>query len=254
MILPCLDEAGALPWVLSRLPAGYRAVVVDNGSRDGSPDIAAALGAMVVHEPLRGYGAAVHRGLLSSTADIVAVLDCDGSLDPAQLPGLVDRIRCGEADLVCGRRVPRSASLWPWHARWGTSVLAALISVGARTRLHDIAPVRVARRAALTGLGLQDRRCGYPLETLLLAAECGWRIEETPVDYGPRAAGTRSKISGTVHGTRIAATDFLSVLIAHRRGRRRPDVAVHPEVADITGLADITDRTDVVAPAAGASR
>lgn len=236
MILPCLDEAGALPWVLSRLPAGYRAVVVDNGSRDGSQDLAAALGAVVVHEPVRGYGAAVHRGLLSSTADIVAVLDCDGSLDPAELPAMVARIRSDAADLVCGRRIPQHAAVWPWHARWGTSVLAALISIGARTRLHDIAPVRVARRTALRGLGLQDRRCGYPLETLLLAAENGWRIEETPIGYGPRAAGTRSKISGTVRGTRIAATDFLSVLIAHRMGRRRPALVVTPEITVLPEL------------------
>lgn len=246
VILPCLDEAGALPWVLSRLPDGYRALVVDNGSRDGSQDIATALGAVVIHEPVRGYGAAVHRGLLSSTAEIVAVLDCDGSLDPAELPAMVDRIRSGAADLVCGRRIPNSAGIWPWHARWGTSMLAGLISAGARTRLHDIAPVRVARRTALTGLGLTDRRCGYPLETILLASENSWRIEETPVTYGPRAAGTRSKISGTVRGTRIAATDFLSVLISHRRGRRRrPDSAGTPE---------ITDAVEARTPTAGPSQ
>lgn len=230
VILPCLDEAGALPWVLSRLPAGYRAVVVDNGSRDGSPEIAAALGALVLHEPQPGYGAAVHRGLTGSTAEVVAVIDCDGSLDPAELPALVHRIRSGAVDLVCGRRVPRERSVWPWHARWGTTLLAALISIGARTRLHDIAPVRVARRDDLVALDLRDRRCGYPLETLLRATDRGWRIQEVPVGYGRRAAGTRSKISGTVRGTRIAAGDFLSVLVEHRL-RRRGGTALLPAPA-----------------------
>ncbi|MBO0518032.1 glycosyltransferase, partial [Streptomyces beijiangensis] len=66
VILPCLDEAAALPWVLERIPEGWRAVVVDNGSTDGSPALAERLGATVVHEPRRGFGAACHAGLLAA--------------------------------------------------------------------------------------------------------------------------------------------------------------------------------------------
>ncbi|MCU1474072.1 glycosyltransferase family 2 protein, partial [Amnibacterium sp.] len=88
LVLPCLDEAAALPWVLSRLPTGWRAIVVDNGSTDGSADVAAALGALVVHEPRRGFGAAVHAGVTAATAELVAVCDADASLDPGDVPRL----------------------------------------------------------------------------------------------------------------------------------------------------------------------
>ncbi|NBH07952.1 glycosyltransferase family 2 protein, partial [Amycolatopsis sp. SID8362] len=111
VVLPCLDEAGALPGVLAGLPPGYRAIVVDNGSADGSPEVAASLGAKVVHEPRRGYGAAVHAGLEAATADIVCFADADGSLDLGDLPRLVAAVE-GGADLAVGRRVPTSPGVW----------------------------------------------------------------------------------------------------------------------------------------------
>ncbi|MFI6784569.1 glycosyltransferase family 2 protein [Micromonospora sp. NPDC050276] len=219
VVLPCLDEAAALPAVLSGLPPGYRAIVVDNGSTDGSPVIAAEHGAQVVHEPRRGYGAAVHAGLLAADADLVCVLDADGSFDPAQLSGLVAAVSDGRADLAVGRRRPVSAAAWPWHARVGNTLVAALL----RRRgvpVYDISPVRVARRAALLGLGVNDRAFGYPLELLLRAAEAGWRIVEFDVAYAPRAAGTSSKVSGSVRGTLRATRDFAGVLRADVGGGR----------------------------------
>jgi glycosyltransferase involved in cell wall biosynthesis len=210
VVLPCLDEAAALPGVLAALPPGYRAIVVDNGSTDGSPEVAAAHGATVVHEPRRGYGAAVHRGLEAATADVVCFLDADGSLDAAALPALVAPVLAGAADLAAGRRIPARGA-WPWHARAGNAVLAALL----RRRgvaVHDIAPMRAARRTALLDLGIRDRAFGYPLELLLRAGAAGWRILELPVAYRPRAAGTRSKVSGSVRGTLRAARDMAGVL------------------------------------------
>ncbi|WP_170318819.1 glycosyltransferase family 2 protein, partial [Allorhizocola rhizosphaerae] len=103
VVLPCLDEAAALPWVLSRLPSGYRAIVADNGSTDGSAEIAAERGAVVVHVPRRGFGAAVHAGLEAATSDLVCIVDADGSLDPAQLPRVSGPVLAGRADLVLGR-------------------------------------------------------------------------------------------------------------------------------------------------------
>src|SRR4051794_40121835 len=99
VILPCLDEAAALPWVLARMPAGARAIVVDNGSTDGSARIAAELGATVVHEPRRGFGAACHAGLEAATAEVVCFCDCDASLDPRQLARLLAPLHA-DADLV----------------------------------------------------------------------------------------------------------------------------------------------------------
>jgi glycosyltransferase involved in cell wall biosynthesis len=208
VILPCLDEAQALPGVLAALPPGYRPLVVDNGSTDGTPEIAAALGATVRYEPRRGYGAAVHAGLVAATADVVAVLDADGSLDPGALPAMVALL--ADADLVAGRRVPGGRGAWPWHARAGNAAIAALLRRRG-VRVHDIAPVRVARRTALLDLGIADRAFGYPLELLLLAGTAGWRITEVDVVYRPRTGG-RSKVSGSVRGTLRAARDMAAVL------------------------------------------
>ncbi|MCW3819929.1 glycosyltransferase family 2 protein [Micromonospora sp. DR5-3] len=211
VVLPCLDEAAALPGVLTALPPGYRAIVVDNGSRDGSAEVAVRHGARVVHEPRRGYGAAVHTGLVAAEAELVCVLDADGSFDPAELPALVAPVTGGAADLTVGRRRPVSAGAWPWHARAGTALIAALL----RHRgvpLRDLSPIRVARREALLALNVTDRAFGYPLELLIRAAAAGWRIQELDVAYAPRAAGTRSKVSGSVRGTLRATRDFAGVL------------------------------------------
>lgn len=209
VVLPCLDEAAALPAVLSALPPGYRAIVVDNGSTDGSPEIAAGLGAKVIHEPRKGYGAAVHTGLEYSTSDLVCFMDADASLDPGELPKLVDALQ--HADLAVGKRVPAEHGVWPWHARAGNAVLAAIL----RRRglpVTDIAPMRVARRAKLLDLGIQDRAFGYPLELLLKAAQSRWRVVELEVAYRSRAKGTKSKVSGSVKGTLRAVRDMAGVL------------------------------------------
>jgi glycosyltransferase involved in cell wall biosynthesis len=210
IILPCLDEAEALPAVLAALPAGWPVLVVDNGSTDATAAVATAHGARVIAEPRRGYGAAVHTGLVAARGEIVAVLDGDGSVDASVLPGMVEAVRSGRADLVVGRRVPVSARVWPWHARAGNALVAALL----RRRgvpVHDIAPVRVAHRAALLELGVADRAFGYPLELLLRAGDAGWRIDERPVEYRARAGG-RSKVSGSVRGTVRAARDMAGLL------------------------------------------
>ncbi len=210
VVLPCLDEAAALPGVLAALPAGYRAIVVDNGSTDGSPEVAAAHGATVVHEPRKGYGAAVHTGLEHARSDVVCFLDADGSLDPGELVGLVVAV-AGGAQLAVGRRVPVSRGVWPWHARAGNLVLATIL----RRRglpVSDIAPARAARRRDLLDLGVRDRAFGYPLELLLRAADARWRVVELDVAYRPRALGTRSKVSGSVRGTMRAVRDMAGVL------------------------------------------
>lgn len=212
VVLPCRDEAAALPWVLDRLPAGYRAVVVDNGSTDGTADVAARLGATVVREQVPGYGAAVHAGLVAATADVVCFLDADASMDPRELPPMVELLTGGGADLVVGRRRPVGRGAWPWHARAGNAIVSRQLRRRLLLDVHDIGAVRVVRRQALLDLAVADRRFGYPLEVLVRAAAAGWRVVEVDISYRPRAAGTRSKVSGSVRGSLRASADFRRVL------------------------------------------
>jgi glycosyltransferase involved in cell wall biosynthesis len=214
VVLPCLDEAAALPGVLAGLPVGWRAVVVDNGSVDGSGEVARALGATVVTEPRRGFGAACAAGLAAATAPVVAFCDADGSLDLAELPVLVADVLAatpgGRPVLALGRRRAASLRAWPPHARLANAVLAAHLRRAVRVPLHDLGPMRAARRDALVGLGLQDARFGYPLEMVLRAAAAGWQLTERDVGYRPRIG--RSKVTGTVRGTLAAVRDMRRVL------------------------------------------
>ncbi len=210
VVLPCLDEAGALPAVLAGLPPWARAIVVDNGSRDGSADVARAHRALVVPEPRRGFGSACAAGLEAASAPVVAFCDADGSLDLRELPLVTGPVERGEADLVLGRRMPTARGAWPVHARAANRYLARELRRRTGAALHDLGPMRAARREDLLALGVRDRRCGYPLETVLLAGRAGWRIVEVPVAYGRRTG--RSKVTGTVRGTLQAVADMRRVL------------------------------------------
>jgi glycosyltransferase involved in cell wall biosynthesis len=211
VILPVLDEAAALPALLSSMPAGLRPIVVDNGSTDGSAQVARALGARVVHEPARGFGAACFAGLRAASADVVCFMDADGSLDARELPRVSSPVAQGAADLVLGaRRASRGA--WPAHARAANRLLALELRRRGGVALTDLGPMRAARREALLGLGIADRRFGWPLEMVLLAARAGWRIDEVPVAYRPRIG--RSKVTGSVRGTARAVRDMARVLAA----------------------------------------
>lgn len=210
VVLPCLDEAASLPAVLAAIPDGYRALVVDNNSSDGTAEVARRHGADVVHEARPGYGSAVHAGVLAATTPVVAVLDADGSLDPAELPPLVCELERG-AHMAVGRRRAVRGLRWPWHARLGTAAVCRRLRHRHGLPVHDIAPMRVARRDDLLALGVRDRRSGYPLELLVRAAAAGWRVVERDVTYGPRTGG-KSKVSGSLRGSVVAAVDFWRVI------------------------------------------
>ncbi len=212
LVLPCRDEALALRELLPRVPAGFHVIVVDNGSSDGTAEVARAHRAQVVSEPTPGYGAAVHAGVLAAHCDFVAVMDGDGSFEPADLVPLLADVVAGRAVLATGRRRPVARGVWPWHARVGNAAVLWWLRSRLGTAVHDIAPMRVCRRADLLALGVTDRRFGYPVELLRRASAAGWTITEHDVGYHPRAAGTRSKVSGSVRGTVRAARDFARVL------------------------------------------
>ena len=208
IVIPCRDEALALPSVLADVPAGFRPIVVDNGSTDDTSTVARRMGATVVAEPQPGYGAAVHAGVLAADAPFVAVIDGDDSLSVADLPPMLAAVRDDGVTMAVGRRRPVGRGAWPWHARLGTQLLATWLRRSSRFGIHDLAPVRVTRRDDLLGLDVRDRRFGYPLELMRKAAAAGWTVREFDVEYRPRAAGTKSKVSGSLRGTLRATRDF----------------------------------------------
>jgi glycosyltransferase involved in cell wall biosynthesis len=211
VILPVLNEAEALSWVLERMPSGFDPIVVDNGSTDGSGVVATRLGARVVSEPRRGFGAACFAGLLAATAPLVCFMDADGSLDPRELRRVVLPVLNDRADLALGARRPAVSGAWPLHARLANLALAAELRRRTGLRLRDIGPMRAARREPLLALGVLDRRFGWPLEMVLRAANAGWRVHELEVGYFARRGG-RSKVSGSVRGSLRAVRDMTAAL------------------------------------------
>jgi dTDP-L-rhamnose 4-epimerase len=219
VILPTLDEAGALPWVLTRMPPGYRPIVVDNGSTDRSADIAREHGAQVVLESRRGFGAACFAGLLASTSTVVAFMDADASLDPEDLDVVCTPVLDGAADLVMGARAAQPGA-WPWHARQANQLLARHLKRRTGSHISDLGPMRAVKRKRLLDLEMTDRGFGWPLEMVVKAALQGWRIEERSVPYRPRIG--KSKVSGTVRGTLRAGRDMARIL------REQPVTVPHP--------------------------
>lgn len=209
VVLPALDEAAALPGLLARMPAGYRPIVVDNGSTDDTAEVARAHGAVVVEEPVRGFGRACFAGLTAATADVVCFMDADGSLDPRHLELVAGPVVEGWTDLVLGARRPERRA-WPVHARAANWVLATEVRRRTGASMSDLGPMRAGRRLPLLALGIADRRSGWPLEMVLRAARAGWRIDEVPVPYAPRIG--HSKVTGTVRGTVQAVRDMRRVL------------------------------------------
>lgn len=208
-ILPVLDEAEALPWVLGRMPAGHVPIVVDNGSSDGSPELAARLGAQVVSEPRRGFGAACFAGLEAAASEVVCFMDCDGSLDPRELVRVSEPVLAGRADLLLGARRAEPGA-WPAHARIANRALTLELRRRSGLRLRDLGPMRAAGREELLALSIRDRRFGWPLEMVLRAVAAGWRVEEVEVAY--RARTGRSKVTGTLRGTARTVRDMAVAL------------------------------------------
>jgi len=163
----------------------------------------------VVEVSQRGYGSACHAGLLSATSDVVAFMDADASLDPRQL-ALLRVALAADIDLVVGCRRPVSASAWSWRLRMANRAVCRQLRRRTGLALADLGPMRLARRVPLLALGIEDRRSGYPLETVVRAAESGWRVASVEVDYHPRTG--RSKVTGTPLGALRAVTDMTRIL------------------------------------------
>jgi len=206
-----------VPWSILE-----QVIVVDNGSRDRTAEVAAAGGAVVVHEPQRGYGAACSAGIRAvQDPDILVFLDADGSFDAREIPLLVGPIQGGEAELVLGSRLrgEREAGAMPLHAVFGNWLVATVIAHLAKIPLTDLGPFRAIRRHTLDRLQMQERTYGWPSEMIIKAAQLGVPIREVPICYRKRRGG-HSKVSGTWLGTLGAAYRILRVTYTYARGHR----------------------------------
>lgn len=215
-VLPALNEADALPVALDGAPGWLEIVVVDNRSTDGTAQVARDLGAQVVTEPFRGYGAAVQRGLAAAAgADIVMVLDADGTFDWDDIGPLLAPLRAGTADVVLGRRARRyrERGAMPWHVAVANAVLGRVCGLTAGVAMHDVAPFRAMRGDVVDVVGASDRTYGWPLEFVLRAGRAGLRIREVEVGYRVRAGV--SKVTGRPWPTVKAGVRMLWVLARH---------------------------------------
>jgi glycosyltransferase involved in cell wall biosynthesis len=208
VIIPTRNEVRALPHVLADLPAELvdEVLVVDSNSTDGTPGVAAGMGARVIAEPRRGYGQACLTGIAhASSPDVIVFLDGDYSDRPAELPHLLAPIAEGRADITIGSRlaVPCARGAMPWHAAFGNRLAAFLINTLFGQRITDLGPFRAVRADVVRQLALEETTYGWAVEMILKGALQGFRVVEVPVSYYPRIG--ESKISGTVRGTFGAA-------------------------------------------------
>ena len=227
VIIPTHNEAGAIERVLADLPSGLmmEVIVVDSNSNDGTPEIAARIGARVVQEPRRGYGRACLTGLATANSpDVVVFLDGDYSDRPSELPILLAPILEGRADITLGSRLhsQNSAEALPWHQVFGNRLAAALIRLLYRLEITDLGPFRAARADVLRSLALEETTYGWAVEMLLKGALGGFRVVEVPVSYYPRIG--KSKISGTLKGTVGAGWFILSLIVRYYFRRRKAGV------------------------------
>jgi glycosyltransferase involved in cell wall biosynthesis len=217
VVIPALDEEEAIGLVLAEIPQGVaEVVVVDNGSRDRTAEVARAAGARVVSEPRRGYGQACLAGIAAADgADVFVFLDGDHSDHPRQLPDVLAPILAGEADLVIGSRAlgRRGKGSHPLHAVLGTRLSVALMNRLIGTRATDLGPFRAVTAEALGRLDMRDRNFGWTVEMQVKAARRGLRVREVPVDYRPRVG--RSKVSGTLLGSVRAGARILGTIARH---------------------------------------
>jgi len=217
VIIAALNEEEAIAKVINSVPKNLadEIVVVDNGSKDRTAEIATAAGARVVKEPIPGYGRALRAGLhsVSPKCEIVVFLDGDGSDCPEMMDRLVTPIMEGTCDFVIGSRTRgnREAGSLNFHQILAGYMIGFILRILYGVRSTDMGPFRAIRRETLDRLGLREQTYGWPLEMQMRAARAQVRTIEVPVDYRRRAGG-HSKIAGTVRGSGLAATRILITL------------------------------------------
>ena len=220
VVIPAINEERSLEQVLAAMPYDVvtEIILVDGGSTDSTVSVAKRAGALVVHEPRRGYGLACATGVEQASGEVVVFMDADGADDPAQIHDIITPLQEGKADMVLGSRLAGhiAPGAMPWHQRFGNWISAALIRGLYGLKITDLSPFRAVRRGKLLELDMQEMTYGWPTEMITKGARRGWRIVEIPVNYHPRLAG-ESKISGTLHGTLLATYSILWTIFRYVR-------------------------------------
>src|SRR2546421_57277 len=221
IVIPALNEEGAIRQLLVEIPDGFAEwiVVADNGSTDGTAAVARAAGAVVASEPMRGYGHNCLTGFKTACslgADIVIFMDGDGSDDPADLPLMLAPVSEGRADLVIGSRVSDRSERGavPPQARLGNWLVSRMIRLLYGVRLSGIGSFRVIRCSVLEALQMHEMTFGWPVEMVVKAARAHYRIVELPIHYRRRSHG-RSKVAGTITGSIKTAYYMLSTTLRY---------------------------------------
>ena len=221
IIIPALNEAGNIRRLIDEIPAqlASQIIVVDNGSTDATADEANAAGALVVHEDRQGYGYACAAGVRAAPiADILVFMDGDGSFAPSELPLLLAPLQADQADLVLGTRMASKISpeAMPLHQHFGNWLVSQLMRRLYHIQVTDLGPYRAIRRDLLQSLQMREMTFGWPTEMMVKTAKRDSRIVEIPVSYRKRWSG-KSKVSGTVRGTLLAAYYILGVTLRYAR-------------------------------------
>jgi len=218
LIIPALNEAECLGRSLAEVPVDilHQVIVVDNGSTDDTAEVARSGGALVIHEPRRGYGFACAAGVTAAEGDALIFMDGDGSFMPAELPDLLAPLSDGQADLVLGSRWSKDSgqATMPPHQRFGNNLFAWLLRRRFGLALTDLGPYRAIWRELLLDLEMQERTYGWPLEMIIKTARSGKRIVELPITYRPRFAG-HSKVGGTLRGSILSGYRYFSVTLRY---------------------------------------
>ncbi len=237
-VIPALNEAPSIARVVAslveqELVSFHSIIVVDNGSTDGTAQIARRVGASVVREPRRGYGYACRAGVLAATdADIIVLLDGDAADDPADLPRVLEPLLKGTADLVVGSRTlgsPERGSMTPQQV-FGNRLAAGLMRWIYRTTVTDLGPFRAVRRCDLLALDMCEMTYGWSVEMMVKALRAGYRYDEVPVHYHRRIGV--SKVGGTLRGSVLAGWCILRTTLRYSNWRPQQSAAVNVAVAE----------------------
>jgi glycosyltransferase involved in cell wall biosynthesis len=224
LIIPVYNEAENLGYVLDDIAAlsanplyELETLVVDGGSKDGTPEIARQRGVKTVQQQGRGYGAACYTGLNNTTASVLVYLDGDYSDPPAAVPQMVQTLLDTSADLVLGIRTSAKAErgALPWHAVLGNRLVVKLINMVYGQCFNDLPSFKAVRREALEKFAMSEMTYGWTTEMLVKAARAGCKITEIQVGYRKRLGG-KSKVSGTLKGTVLAAYHLVKTALRYR--------------------------------------